>query len=144
MVTITGEYTGNLHCRSVHGPSGALLETDAPKDNQGQGAAFSPTDLCATSLITCMVTTMAIQARTSGFDFAGVTYAVHKHMTASPPRQIARLEGEIVFSRDHSPDEKVRLERAAKTCPVHRSLHPDVALAVTLRWADGSSSLVAH
>ena len=68
MVTITGSYEGGFHCNATHGPSGTVISTDAPKDNQGKGEAFSPTDLVATALATCVVTTMAIVARKHGVE----------------------------------------------------------------------------
>ena len=134
MVTITAEYLGDLRCRAVHQPSGAVLETDAPKDNQGRGEAFSPTDLCATALLTCMATIMGIQARTLGYDLIGLKMEVRKEMTPAPPRRIARLE--VIFSFPRPADEalRVRLQRAAETCPVHRSLHPDVVMQTAYRW----------
>ena len=91
MVRITGEYQGDLHCSAVHGPSGDAIETDAPKDNQGRGEAFSPTDLVATGFATCIATTMAIVARRHGVDIAGIRYEVTKEMSADAPRRISRL-----------------------------------------------------
>jgi len=91
MVKITGEYQGDLHCTAVHEPSGTGLATDAPKDNQGRGESFSPTDLIATGLGTCIATTMAIAARRHGVDLAGLRYEVTKEMSADAPRRIARL-----------------------------------------------------
>jgi putative redox protein len=134
MVTITAEYLGDLHCRAVHQPSGAVLETDAPKDNQGRGEAFSPTDLCATALLTCMATIMGIQARTLNYDLTGLKMEVRKEMTEAPPRRIARLEIIFLFPRPADEPTRQRLTRAAETCPVHRSLHPDVAIQTAYRW----------
>src|SRR6201999_2144882 len=91
MVSIALEYQGELHCKAVHEPSGTELTTDAPKDNQGRGESFSPTDLVATALGTCILTTMAIMARTLGVSIDGATAAVEKEMTATGPRKIARL-----------------------------------------------------
>ena len=137
MVTITGEYLGDLHCRAVHQPSGTVLETDAPKDNQGRGESFSPTDLAATSMMTCMATTMAIFARANtSYDLAGLKMEVHKHMTATPPRRIEKLE--VIFHFPHPADEPTRLKlrRAAETCPVHRSLHHDVLIETQFLWPE--------
>jgi len=136
MVTITAEYLGDLHCRAVHEPSGAVLETDAPKDNQGRGEAFSPTDLCATALLTCMATIMGIQARTMGYDLTGLKMEVRKEMTPAPPRRIARLEIIFRFPRPADESTRARLSRAAETCPVYRSLHPDVAIATAYQWPE--------
>jgi len=136
MVTITAEYLGDLHCRAVHQPSGSIIETDAPKDNQGRGETFSPTDLCATALLTCMATIMGIQARALGYDLSGLKMEVRKEMTPAPPRRIASLE--IIFNFPRPADEPMRerLRRAAETCPVHRSLHPDVAIKTTYHWPE--------
>ena len=84
MVSIQMEYQGDLHCKAVHGPSSTELFTDAPKDNQGRGESFSPTDLVATALGTCILTTMGIMARTLNVDITGATATVEKDMTTSP------------------------------------------------------------
>ena len=91
MVEITGKYQGNLHCTARHVPSGSVLNTDAPRDNQGLGEAFSPTDLVATALGTCISTTMAIAARKHGVELRGLHFKVTKEMSADTPRRIARL-----------------------------------------------------
>src|ERR1700761_1570931 len=91
MVAIQVEYQGDLHCKAVHGPSATELNTDAPKDNQGRGESFSPTDLVATALGTCMLTVMGIMARTLQIDIAGTTATVQKNMTAAPERRIQSL-----------------------------------------------------
>jgi putative redox protein len=136
MVTITAEYLGDLHCRAVHGPSGTVLETDAPKDNQGRGEAFSPTDLCATALLTCMATIMGIAARNFGYDLKGLKMEVRKHMTTMPPRRIARLELEFVMPRAADEPTRLKLRRAAETCPVHQSLHHDVEIQANFVWPE--------
>lgn len=135
MVTIDIDYQGRLRCSAVHQPSGATLLTDAPLDNHGRGASFSPTDLVATALGTCMATIMAIAADRHGFELSGTTVTVEKHMVTSPERRIGKLETVIRIPR--AADEQLRtvLERAAHACPVHRSLHGDVALPVTFHWA---------
>jgi putative redox protein len=124
-VEITGRYTGNLKTEFTHGPSGAVLATAAPVDNQGDGSSFSPTDLVAAALASCMVTTMAIVAQRDGVDLSGVTFRVEKHM-AGEPRRIAKLPVVIHLPADLAPTERLKLERAAHTCPVHRSLLPEV------------------
>jgi putative redox protein len=134
MVTIEMEYEGDLHCGAVHGPSGRELATDAPVDNQGRGESISPTDLVATALGTCMLTTMGILARTLGIDIAGSQATVEKEMTASPPRKIQRLGVKIRIPQAHSAENREKLERAAHTCPVARSLHPDVEIPVDFVW----------
>lgn len=134
MVSIQLEYQGDLHCKATHGPSGVELATDAPKDNQGRGESFSPTDLVATALGSCMLTIMGIAARTLNIDISGATASVHKEMTATPPRRIERLTVRIRVPRVPSAADREKLERAAHTCPVHRSLHPDVQIPIEFTW----------
>jgi len=135
MVSIALEYQGDLHCKAVHGPSGTELTTDAPKDNQGRGESFSPTDLVATALGSCMLSVMGIMARTLDVDIAGATATVEKEMTAAAPRRIARLSVKIHVPGAVSEENKLKLERAAHTCPVHKSLHPDVEMPISFTWA---------
>jgi len=134
MVAIQLEYQGDLHCKAVHGPSGSELNTDAPKDNQGRGESFSPTDLVATALGSCMLTVMGIMARTLGMDIAGTTATVEKSMTATPPRMIESLSVRIRVPQTISAEDRLKLERAAHTCPVHKSLHPDVRTQIEFTW----------
>ena len=134
MVTIQLEYQGDLHCKAVHEPSGNELSTDAPKDNQGRGESFSPTDLVATALGSCMLTVMGIIARTLNLDITGATATVGKEMTTAPPRRIARLDVKINIPQQISPEDRLKLERAAHTCPVHKSLHPDVQSPIEFTW----------
>ncbi len=134
MVAIQFEYQGDLHCKAVHGPSGTELTTDAPKDNQGRGESFSPTDLVATALGTCMLTIMGIMARTLNIDIAGTTATVEKEMTASMPRRIQSLAVKIHVPQSLSPENQQKLERAAHTCPVHKSLHPDIQTPIEFTW----------
>jgi putative redox protein len=134
MVAIQIEYQGELHCKAVHGPSGTELNTDAPKDNQGRGESFSPTDLVATALGTCMLTIMGIMARTLTIDIAGTTATVEKEMTDAAPRMIKRLTVKINVPQSLSPEDQQKLERAAYTCPVHKSLHPDVQTPIEFTW----------
>lgn len=135
MVKITGDYQGDLHCVSVHGPSGSTLTTDAPKDNQGRGEAFSPTDLVATALVTCMATTMAIAARRHNVDLAGLRYEVTKEMSADQPRRIVRLAVELWMPAAAKALPQGLMEKAAEGCPVHRSLAPEVEKPVKFHWA---------
>lgn len=134
MVRIEMIYEGDLHCRAVHGPSGTALGTDAPKDNQGRGESFSPTDLVATALGTCILTTMGIQARTLGLNIDGATASVEKEMTTEGPRRIARLAVKVQMPEGIGETERMKLERAAHTCPVHRSLHPEVQAPIEFTW----------
>jgi putative redox protein len=134
MVNIQIEYQGDLHCKATHGPSGAEIMTDAPKDNQGRGESFSPTDLVATALGTCMLTTMGIAARTLNINISGATATVEKEMTAAPPRRIARLTVKIHVPHSLSAIDEEKLIRAAHTCPVHKSLHPDTEIPIEFSW----------
>jgi putative redox protein len=134
MVAIEIEYEGDLHCKAVHGPSETSLNTDAPKDNQGRGESFSPTDLVATALGSCILTTMGIMARTLNLDIAGSTARVEKEMTVQPPRKIAKLAVKVMVPHDLSAEDRLKLERAAHTCPVHRSLHPEVEAPIEFAW----------
>jgi putative redox protein len=134
MVEIQFEYEGELHCKAVHEQSGTELYTDAPKDNQGRGESFSPTDLVATALGSCILTTMGILARTLGIDIVGAKATVGKEMTSSPPRRIERLDVKIHVPQAVSEENRQKLERAAHTCPVHRSLHPDVQAPIAFTW----------
>ena len=127
MVKSTGIYQGGLSCTLTHGPSGRTLETDAPKDNHGRGLAFSPTDLTTASLGACMVTTMAIAAKQKlGCDIPGVSWEVTKEMSAGAPRRIVRIRAEVWLPFPKSRDPAGVLEHAARNCPVHLSLHPDI------------------
>jgi putative redox protein len=108
------------------GPSGTKIVTDAPVDNMGRGESFSPTDLVATALGTCIVTTMAIIATRRGIDLSSATFDVEKHMVADPVRRVGRLPVTIRMSGAIAEEDRVVLERAAHTCPVHKSLHPEI------------------
>ena len=131
MVVVEGRYLGELRCEARHGPSGAAIATDAPADNMGKGESFSPTDLVGTALGTCILTTMAIVAERRGIDMTGATFRVEKHMATDPHRRIARLPVTIRLSAKLPTDDRAILERAAHTCPVHRSLGPDLAAPMT-------------
>ena len=134
MVEIAIRYEGELHTRAKHGPSGSELETDAPKDNEGRGEAFSPTDLLATALGSCMLTVMGILARRKGWAIEGARARVEKHMVVEPVRRIGKLV--VEFDMPAVPEgARTMLERAAHTCPVHQSLHPDVELDIRFHWA---------
>ena len=134
MVKITGEYSGELHCTAIHGPSGAAITTDAPKDNQGLGAAFSPTDLVATAFATCIATTMAIKARQQGVELPGFRYEVEKEMSADAPRRIVRLTVNLWLPLAARRIPEGLLREFAEGCPVHHSLAPGVAKVVTFHW----------
>jgi putative redox protein len=135
-VEITAVYEGNLRCVATHGPSMAKVATDAPVDNGGSGAEFSPTDLVATALGTCVLTTMGLVAQRHQIDLSGMTVRVVKEMTQKPVRRIASLATEIVVPAlaVADPSDRARLEAAANKCPVHASLHPDIDAPLTFRY----------
>jgi len=134
MVQINVSYDGQLRCTATHGPSGNTLITDAPADNMGKGESFSPTDLVATALATCVLTTMGIVAQRHNLDMAGATASVTKEMVTTPIRRIGRLALSVRVPRKLSPDDQQRLENAAHTCPVHKSLSPDVEKPISFTW----------
>ena len=127
-------YEGQLRCSAQHGPSGAVVETDAPVDNHGRGEAFPPTDLCATSLGVCMLTILGIAAGKAGVDISGTRGRVAKGMSADLPRRIANIsvDLEIPLPPDHP--SRADLEQAAMSCPVHHSLHPDIEKVINWHW----------
>jgi putative redox protein len=134
MVTVTATYQGQLHCEATHQPSASILVTDAPKDNQGKGEAFSPTDLVGTAYVTCILTTMGIVARGLGVDMDGATGSVEKNMTTSPPRRIASLPVTIAMPPGIDPAHRAKLEQAGHHCPVGKSLHPDIDMSIAFIW----------
>ncbi len=134
MVSIQFEYQGDLHCQAVHGPSRTALTTDAPKDNHGRGETFSPTDLVATALGSCMLTTMGILARTLNIDMAGSTATVEKEMASSPFRMVHQLTVKIRVPQAVSQENQTKLEQAALTCPVAKTLNPSVEIPTAFTW----------
>ena len=130
MVKIQIRYEGDLRCHATHGPSSVTLSTDAPVDNQGRGESFSPTDLVATALGTCMLTIMGIVARRHGWDLSGASVEVEKGMAATPVRRIGSLGVVIRVPAELDSKAQAALETAAHTCPVHKSLHPDIQIPV--------------
>jgi len=137
MVQVSVVYRGGLCCEATHGPSGAPLLTDAPVDNHGQGRSFSPTDLVATALGTCVATIMAIAAERHGVDLTGLRVTVTKEMAATPRRRIARLETVVEAPAVADAAVRARIERAAAHCPVHASLGEDTEAPVVFRWNEG-------
>ncbi len=128
-------YKGQLRTSATHLQSGTVIETDAPTDNQGKGERFSPTDLVAVALGTCMITTMGIKARTMDIELDGTRVEVTKIMV-SDPRRIGKIITHLLFPPELNLDEKTKeiLERTARTCPVERTLHPDVELDMQFNW----------
>lgn len=127
-------YLGGLRTEAVHIRSGNKIITDAPPDNQGRGEFFSPTDLLATSLATCMITIIGIAAGTHNFSIDGTTARVTKVM-ANDPRRVAEVIIHLDFPHDnYSEKEKKIIEHAVKNCPVTKSLHPDLKQSVTISF----------
>ena len=131
-VEIDIRYGGGLRCTAVHAPSGNTLLTDAPTDNGGQGAAFSPTDLVATAFGTCMATIMGLVAQRNYLNLDGLQIQVLKEMTTDPVRRIGALKTRLTFppGTTLSTADRAKLEAAARACPVAQSLHPDVKTPV--------------
>ncbi len=134
MVHMKAIYLGAKHCKAEHGPSLASLDTDAPKDNQGRGESFSPTDLVATALGTCILTTIAIFAEKDGIDVTNSTMNVEKVMSASP-RKIASLKTIIDLPKNIPQDYRSKIEAYGNNCPVRVSLHPDVSIPIEYRYS---------
>jgi putative redox protein len=134
MVQVDATYTSGLKCKAVHEPSGTVLITAAPKDNMGDGSSFSPTDLVATALGTCMLTTMAIVAERHGIDLSDSTVRVVKEMSTTPPRRIAKLSVEIHVAKKVNPEHRPRLEAAAMACPVHKTISHETQMPITFKW----------
>ncbi len=132
-VRIELRYDGELHTSAEH-PSGAKLDTDAPLDNQGRGEAFSPTDLVATALGSCMMTVMGIVARRHEWPMEGSTVSVEKEMVATPVRRIGRLGVRFEMAPEIPEEARPILERAAYTCPVCKSLGDEVEVDATFDW----------
>ena len=134
MVEVSARYLGSLRCEAVHGPSKSVLLTDAPVDNHGKGEAFSPTDLLAAALPCCIMTIVGIVAARHGLAIEGMTARTEKVMSQDAPRRIASLRTtiEVPLAADHP--QRTHLENAAATCPVHKSLHPEIDAAIEFRY----------
>ena len=134
METIRTIYPGDLRTQATHVKSGVQLITDAPPDNQGKGESFSPTDLLAASLGSCMVTIMGIASRTHQLNIDGTEMRITKVM-ASDPRRVAEVHVEFDMpKRNYTEKEKAILDHAARTCPVALSLHPDIKQLITFNY----------
>ena len=126
-------YLGGLRTEAQHLASQEIIITDAPKDNQGKGEAFSPTDLVATALASCMITIMGIKARDLGIDLTGTQAEITKIM-GTEPRRISTLQIQLTFNSSFDSKTQTLLERAALTCPVAHSLHPGIPQEVFFIW----------
>lgn len=129
-------YTGDLRTELTHLQSGTVIENDAPTDNQGKGEKFSPTDMLATSLGSCMITTMAIRAADMNLNFNGTSINITKIMSSDAPRRVSGIVAELNFTKDFiaTDEQKEQLIRIARSCPVEKSLHPAIKLDVTFNW----------
>lgn len=134
MVEVTVSYEGNLRCRAIHGPSGSEILTDAPVDNHGKGEAFSPTDLLAAALPACMMTIIGIVGERHGLRLEGMRATTRKEMSTEGPRRIRSLRTRIEVPLPPSHPRREELERAAHTCPVHRSLAAELDAGVEFAW----------
>ena len=133
-MTATVTYDANLRTTCQHLQSGSSFETDAPSDNKGQGARFSPTDLIATGLGACLITTMGIKAESMDIKLDGAKVDVTKVMM-SEPRRIGKIVIAVTMPKlDLDEKTKEILERVGRTCPVERSLHPDMELDISFTW----------
>lgn len=133
MVKMSIAYQGEKHCELKHGPSGAIIETDAPKDNNGKGEAFSPTDLVGAAMGGCMLTVMAIAAERDGVDLKGARVDVEKEMGTNP-RRIVKLNVVLHMPQSIPHDYRKKLEAVALTCPVKQSVHPDMQVPVHFHY----------
>ena len=134
MVQIDVLYEGDLRTQCEHDPSGAVLPTDDPLDNQGRGESFSPTDLAATALASCMLTVMGIVAKQHGWKLDGSKGRVDKEMVAEPVRRIGRLGIHLAMAPGVPLAARPVLERAAHSCPVMQSINPEIEVAVEFDW----------
>ena len=126
-------YKNNLRTEAEHIASAQKIITDAPIDNNGKGEAFSPTDLVATALGSCMITIMAIVAEKHGIDISGTNASVKKEMNSNP-RRISKIIVDINMGKNIDKKDRKRLEKAALACPVHKSLHPDMAKKIQFHY----------
>lgn len=136
IMTSTVVYVGDLRTELTHLQSGSIVETDAPTDNHGKGLRFSPTDLMATSYASCMITTMAIKAADMNLNFEGTKINVTKIMSSDAPRRIVGIVADLFFTENFKAtnEQKEQLIRIGRSCPVEKSLHPDIELKVSFNW----------
>lgn len=134
MVKVTATYEGEKHCEIIHGPSQAKIATDAPKDNNGKGEAFSPTDLVAAATGSCILTVMAIMAEKEGVDLTGSYTTVEKEMALNP-RRIGKLTINVFMPKNIEAHYRIKLEDTAMTCPVKKSLNPEMELLIQFHYS---------
>ncbi len=136
MATIETIYLGNLRTEITHTQSGNKVITDAPTDNNGKGEYISPTDMVAAALGSCIVTIMEMAAARHDIDMRGTRIVIDKIMAAEP-RRIAEIRVDFYFPGDYSDKVKMILQRAAETCPVAKSLHPDLRQIINFHYNSG-------
>lgn len=133
MVKMSARYTGQLHCELIHKSSGKVIETDAPKDNQGRGECFSPTDLVGAALASCILTTLAIAANKDGISIDGATAQFEKEMSVQP-RRIETLSIRLTLPNSIPENYRAKVEQIAHDCPVARSLSGDVKTPLAIEY----------
>ncbi len=136
MVKMSVVYEGQLHCKLTHQPSGAVMHTDAPTDHDGKGESFSPTDLLASALGSCLLTVMGIYAKRNQLELTGTSAQIVKEMITSPERRVGKISVTIQMAKGIPMETRAKLEAVAHTCPVHKSLHPDVQTPITFVYPD--------
>ena len=132
MTRISCRYNGNLNCSAEHGPSGVMLSTDAPPDHDGRGESFSPTDLLATALGTCVLTVIGITAKRRNWTVTNAEASVEKIMSQSGPRRIETLRAWITLPKELSEEQVQLFKRVVNDCPVKRNLEP--SMTIDLIW----------
>lgn len=136
MVKIKVSYEGNLRCAALHEESGAFIKTDAPKDNQGKGELFSPTDLLGAALGACILTIMGIFGQRLKVNLTGLRATVEKEMAKVPSRKLGKIVVHVYCPSTFDAEITTKLEKAGIECPVHHSLHPDVQQEVVFHWGE--------
>ena len=131
MTKIKCSYLGQLNCEAIHLQSGSFIKTDAPLDHFGRGESFSPTDLLATSLGTCLLTIMAIKAKSKGFDIEGIYLHIEKLMTQNSERKIKELIIDIFIPENTTNEIIDFLKKASEDCPVTRNLSQEIDIKIT-------------
>lgn len=137
MTQLDIEYIGDLRCKVNHVPSGQTFYTDAPIDNQGKGESISPTDMIAAALGACFSTISGIAAKTHGIDIDGMKLSVFKEMAPAPDRKISRLTVNIILPKKLSDKDFAIIKNIIKTCPVAKSIHPDIEVVSSISYAEG-------
>lgn len=135
MVKMSVVYDGKLHTTITHELTGQKIHTDAPKDNGGKGENFSPTDLVAAALASCIVTVVNIYAERKGISLEGMKIDIEKEMATGSPRRIGKLSMDIFIPKSLSDEEKRKVEEIAHHCPVHHSLHPDIVVTMQFHYS---------